>query len=397
MTASLDDLLGALAGGPPGPLDLCAVRWRCRQRQRRLRAARGGVAGTAILALVIGLAVLARPEGYDVDTVDPAASTLDRAVTTAEQTRVLVNPVTDASTHLVQPDPRTRFRVTANEPSYWRTAGADDYDGTSWRSRYDDGAAPDGTGEAAVADTLLEQTIAFGSSDVVWLPIAPGLRRATSSDIPLQWDAESGTLMAGPLDAGVGSTWSYQATSAVANLTPEELRATADETPGERYTELVPGAVTPAVAIAAEQATVGATTRYDRALALQNRLRSLPYSVEDLNVEAATIEAAVVGGQGGASPQLATAFVVMARHLGIPSRIAVGYTWGEPSPAEGDRTTYLVSDRHSHVWPEVWFAGIGWVPFEPTPGRGIPRAEAYTGVPAQQDTGTADDGKTPGP
>src|SRR5439155_9684535 len=36
------------------------------------------------------------------------------------------------------------------------------------------------------------------------------------------------------------------------------------------------------------------------------------------------------------------------------------------------------------AWPEVYVDGYGWVAFEPTPGRGAPGAEAYTGVPEQQ-------------
>ena len=41
--------------------------------------------------------------------------------------------------------------------------------------------------------------------------------------------------------------------------------------------------------------------------------------------------------------------------------------------------------KHAHAWPEVYFTGIGWVPFEPTPSRGIPGAESYTGIPAAQE------------
>ena len=41
--------------------------------------------------------------------------------------------------------------------------------------------------------------------------------------------------------------------------------------------------------------------------------------------------------------------------------------------------------KNAHAWPELWFDDIGWVAFEPTPGRGAPGAEVYTGVPAEQD------------
>jgi hypothetical protein len=63
-----------------------------------------------------------------------------------------------------------------------------------------------------------------------------------------------------------------------------------------------------------------------------------------------------------------------------------------------------VLGKNAHAWPEVWFDGIGWVPFEPTPGRGAPGAEAYTGLQAAQDdaapqpgTEAPAEGETPAP
>ena len=71
----------------------------------------------------------------------------------------------------------------------------------------------------------------------------------------------------------------------------------------------------------------------------------------------------------------------MARSVGLPARVAVGFTWGEWDP---DRSAYAVRGEHAHAWPEVYFAGTGWVRFEPTPGRGGPDDFAVTGrVPDQ--------------
>ena len=89
----------------------------------------------------------------------------------------------------------------------------------------------------------------------------------------------------------------------------------------------------------------------------------------------------------GYCEQFAGTFAAMARSLGIPARVAVGFTQGE----QQDDGTYVVLGRNAHAWPEVWFDGYGWVPFEPTPGRGMPGAEAYTGVPPQQDGDAAAD------
>jgi transglutaminase-like putative cysteine protease len=60
----------------------------------------------------------------------------------------------------------------------------------------------------------------------------------------------------------------------------------------------------------------------------------------------------------------AGAMAVMLRMLGIPSRVAVGFTSGT-----FDGEWWTVTDHDAHAWVEVWFRGLGWVPFDPTPGR----------------------------
>lgn len=74
----------------------------------------------------------------------------------------------------------------------------------------------------------------------------------------------------------------------------------------------------------------------------------------------------------GFCEQFASTFAVMARALGVPSRVAVGFTPGELD-ADG---SYRVTGKNSHAWPEIWFDDIGWIPFEPTPQRALPGAEA---------------------
>jgi hypothetical protein len=56
---------------------------------------------------------------------------------------------------------------------------------------------------------------------------------------------------------------------------------------------------------------------------------------------------------------------LMLRMLGIPARVAVGFTSGTLHDGK-----WVVTDHEAHSWVEVWFAGHGWVPFDPTPGRG---------------------------
>src|SRR5690606_24932348 len=61
--------------------------------------------------------------------------------------------------------------------------------------------------------------------------------------------------------------------------------------------------------------------------------------------------------------QIASSLVVMARAVGIPARLAVGFAPGEWDDV-GNR--FVVRERDAHAWAEVWFPDAGWVAFDPT-------------------------------
>jgi len=63
----------------------------------------------------------------------------------------------------------------------------------------------------------------------------------------------------------------------------------------------------------------------------------------------------------------AGAMALMLRMLGVPSRVAAGFVSGELDERTG---VWTVVDRDAHTWVEVWFPRFGWLPFDPTPGRG---------------------------
>jgi hypothetical protein len=60
--------------------------------------------------------------------------------------------------------------------------------------------------------------------------------------------------------------------------------------------------------------------------------------------------------------------VILARAVGLPARIVVGYVGGQ---YQVETSEYLVSEADAHSWVEVYFGGIGWVPFEPTAARSL--------------------------
>jgi transglutaminase-like putative cysteine protease len=69
----------------------------------------------------------------------------------------------------------------------------------------------------------------------------------------------------------------------------------------------------------------------------------------------------------GYCQHFAGAMALMLRYLGIPSRVAAGFASGS---YDEERRQWTVYDRDAHTWVEVWFNGYGWLPFDPTPGRG---------------------------
>jgi protein-glutamine gamma-glutamyltransferase len=69
----------------------------------------------------------------------------------------------------------------------------------------------------------------------------------------------------------------------------------------------------------------------------------------------------------GYCQHFAGAMALMLRYLGIPARVAAGFTSGR---YDADKGEWTVTDHQAHTWVEVWFRDYGWLPFDPTPGRG---------------------------
>ncbi|MGB3632839.1 MAG: transglutaminase-like domain-containing protein, partial [Rubrobacteraceae bacterium] len=85
------------------------------------------------------------------------------------------------------------------------------------------------------------------------------------------------------------------------------------------------------------------------------------------------------GEREGFCTQFATSMALIARDLDIPSRVVYGSTQGEP----GDPGEYIVRGRNMHTWVELYFPGIGWYSFDPTPGFSLPNAMQANAPPPQ--------------
>jgi transglutaminase-like putative cysteine protease len=128
-------------------------------------------------------------------------------------------------------------------------------------------------------------------------------------------------------------------------------------------------------------ATAGAKTSFQEAVALQQWLSSKEFkytlSAPTVN-DAAGLTNFLKNTKRGYCQQFSFAMAVLARLLGIPSRVAYGYTAGTFTKSG----TWQVSTHDAHAWPELYFQGFGWLRFEPTPqgaaGQGTATAPAYT-------------------
>jgi hypothetical protein len=118
----------------------------------------------------------------------------------------------------------------------------------------------------------------------------------------------------------------------------------------------------------AQRVTRDASTPYEAVLALESWFRQrggFRYDESPPKVAGPPLIAFANRTKAGYCQHYAGAMTLMLRMLGIPSRVAVGFTSGQ---LEDEK--WVVTDHDAHAWVEVWFAGQGWIPFDPTPGRG---------------------------
>lgn len=275
-------------------------------------------------------------------------------------------PIVGIQAKLRDDPDRVVFTVSSSEPSYWRVIGLDVYDGALW-TLDDEGASADDIPAPPEQPTsvVVEQRFQIRDGDPHWLPAAYRPEEISLDDAKIV--RESLTLYVnrtGPL-----ADVSYTVRSRIAKPTEAELMAARSVDPAafRRYTELPNGLAAP-IRDLAREVTAGAAGPYEQAIAIQDHLTGGEYAY-DIDVARAedvdTLEDFLFVVKRGYCEQFATAFAAMARSVGLPTRIAVGYTTGE---ALGGNV-YRVRNANAHAWPEVYLEGVGWTPFEPTPGR----------------------------
>lgn len=229
-----------------------------------------------------------------------------------------------------------------------------------------------------------------GQDDLLALPIpypatavsAPGTLRADRASLML---FDNGVRLAG---------LSYSVTS-LDDTPPTQALNDAQQAPASitsHYLEVPPSYDT--LHALAESVVKGARakTTFQDALALQDWLSAGTFTYT-LNaptvVDASGLTTFLTSTKRGYCQQFSFAMAVLARLLGIPSRVAYGFTSGTST----NSGTWLVTSHDAHAWPELYFQDFGWLRFEPTPsgtaGQGTATAPSYTLGPAGASPGSA--------
>ena len=341
----------------------------------------GAIAGA--LAILGGLVLGPALPGADADPLIDV-----RGTGPADRTYRAEPPLARIGADYVQRGRTELFTVRSPKEEYWRTAALDAYEsvnGGQWTlAAQGDEQVKEGL-HATVDDTQLRQEFHITGLEDRWLPAAYQPVQLEGGDDPLVVQAST-TLVSNHKDV---KDLTYTVSSRLGPggdtpLTDAQRRDTDAPLPPEmqQYTAL-PQDFPSDVRSKAREITDGTGTPYDRARALEqfflDPAEGFQYSLDvALGPEAQTQSAIreFLQSRTGFCVQFAGSFAAMARSVGLPARVAVGYT---PGQFDGTSGVYRVTSEDAHAWAEVWLAGLGWTRFEPTPASNFPGAARLPG------------------
>lgn len=162
----------------------------------------------------------------------------------------------------------------------------------------------------------------------------------------------------------------YTASSTVPSPSREELDAAVAGSGVDPITSVVPE-VDPRVVELTRQVVEGAETAGQKAQRIQSFLRGDDFEYSLDAPQTATLDVVssfLLEQRYGYCIHFAAGMITMARIEGIPSRMAIGFNSG----TQQEDGSFLVTSYNMHAWPELYFEGLGWVPFEPTPAVASP-------------------------
>ncbi|MFE6776125.1 transglutaminaseTgpA domain-containing protein [Streptomyces sp. NPDC057702] len=304
-----------------------------------------------------------------------------------------INPVVSLKDNLNQPENTEVLRYRTSAPKtndmYLRVVALDQFNGSSWKPskrRVQDIPDPLPTAPGLSSDirtTPVETTIT--AADVyaqVWLPL-PYPASALRLDGNWRFEPEGRTVVG---DRGQNARGiRYEVSSLAVEPTAGQLAQAPPPPPSllREYTK-VPDSLPGIVSEKATEITQGARNAYEQAVKLQDWFSLEGGFRYDTQVDAGEDNQAIarfLQQREGFCVHFSYAMAAMSRTLGIPARVAVGFTPGT-AQADGSMSVGL---RDAHAWPELYFEGVGWTRFEPTPSRGSEPDYTVEDTPSDED------------
>lgn len=287
------------------------------------------------------------------------------------------------------------LRYTSDDPQeYLLTQTLDTYDGHGTWTQSLTRARSYGAGtllpHSSDAARISKQTVVlsavspnqrnlFAAGEPASFSLPTDVDLTVPGDVPTSWFAQKPLVVGQPYSAQ-----SYLSTATPATLrgVPDPAHAATGDYPQNVLTvdlqsSLHSGGIAPEVEQTAAEWTAGTTNMYDAAQAIESHLRTFQFRYTNGAVPANQDPVVwFLQVKHGYCTFFASTLALMARALGIPSRIAVGYTSGQ---FDDTQQNYLVRGTDGHVWTQLYFAGYGWINFEPTQGYPLFSRGATTG------------------
>jgi hypothetical protein len=322
--------------------------------------------GVPIIVVCLVLAPLAAVVLTGDDPFDPRD--LRNDVTVPE---IVSDPLGQLKGQIETSPPAAAFRVTFPSPNdaievqRVSVLHLDQYDGVRWLSASTfgvDGGVLEPT-EPFPQGRDVTQTYTIADVEDPWLPVAAVPMQIDLSSVA--YDPDSGDLLAPDRVSGL----TYRVESRVSQPTADDLaNATPTEDPAYARYEVLAGIVPPDLVDVATEAVAGSTSPADSVLRLEQYLATnFRYDPEAAAGHSyGRLARFLTEERRGTAEQFAASFAVLARSLGLPARVVVGYKVVEVD--EGVVTPIdFVTSRQYHAWVEVHFDELGWVSFDPTP------------------------------
>jgi transglutaminase-like putative cysteine protease len=295
------------------------------------------------------------------------------------------NPMVDMGENLRRGENVQALTYTGPGPTYLRLAALDAFDGREWRvaprtEGFDvDGnfAPPPGLSRDVSSLEQLKYNVNVSKGwRSQWVPAPYPVRSLT---INHKWRYHPATLDIQSASGRSVTGLKYTVTAYNVNPTEEELRNSLAAGAADDYTMALPRNVSTRIKRLAQQITASANGNpYEQAVLLQKYFREsggFAYSLENSSGSGLpALEAFLFDDKTGYCEQFGTSMALLARTLGIPARVAIGFLPGQ----HNENGKYVVRTHDMHLWPELFFSGVGWVRFEPTPGSRSGRAPNWT-------------------